>query len=44
MLEEAQRLGVELPLTQEVDNRYASLQEQGLGRMDTSVLIKSLKG
>lgn len=43
-LQEAERLGVELPLTKDVDQRYASLQEQGLGRMDTSVLIKSLKG
>ncbi|GAB2646968.1 NAD(P)-dependent oxidoreductase [Vibrio panuliri] len=42
-LEEAERLGVELPLTKEVDQRYADLQKQGLGRMDTSVLIKSLK-
>ncbi|OLQ94420.1 2-hydroxy-3-oxopropionate reductase [Vibrio ponticus] len=42
-IEEAERLGVELPLTKEVDQRYARLQEQGLGRMDTSVLIKSLK-
>lgn len=42
-LEEAQRVGLELPLTQQVDQRYAQLQEQGLGRMDTSVLIKALE-
>ncbi|EGU32043.1 NAD(P)-dependent oxidoreductase [Vibrio scophthalmi] len=42
-LEEAQRVGLELPLTQQVDQRYAELQEQGLGRLDTSVLIKALE-
>ncbi len=42
-LEEAARHGIELPLTKEVDERYAQLQDRGLGRMDTSVLIKSLK-
>lgn len=41
-LEEAQRVGLDLPLTQQVDQRYAELQAQGLGRMDTSVLIKAL--
>ena len=41
-LEEAQRVGIELPLTKEVDQRYAKLQTLGLNRMDTSVLIKAL--
>lgn len=41
-LDEAQRFGIELPLTKQVDQRYADLQQQGLGRMDTSVLIKAL--
>lgn len=41
-LEEAQRHGVNLPLTQEVDARYAKLQAQGMGRLDTSSLVKSL--
>lgn len=40
-LDEAKRNGLTLPLTEEVDQRYAQLQEKGLGRMDTSVLIKS---
>ncbi|MGB1237661.1 MAG: NAD(P)-dependent oxidoreductase [Pseudomonadales bacterium] len=41
-LEEAARHGVELPLTREVDERYAKVQDMGLGRMDTSSLVKSL--
>lgn len=40
-LDEAAKHNVELPLTKDVDNRYASLQEKGLGRMDTSSLVKS---
>lgn len=42
-LDEAQRHGLDLPLTRDVDQRYARLQEQGEGRMDTSVLIKALR-
>ncbi|MDA0148947.1 NAD(P)-dependent oxidoreductase [Vibrio sp. LaRot3] len=42
-LQEAERFNLELPLTKQVDQRYAELQKQGLGRMDTSVLIKALK-
>lgn len=42
-LEEAARHQIELPLTKDVDQRYASLQQQGLGRMDTSSLVKSMK-
>lgn len=41
-LKEAERVGIELPLTQKVDEQYGQLQEQGLGRMDTSVLIKAV--
>lgn len=41
-LDEAQRYELELPLTQDVDEKYESLQQQGFGRMDTSVLIRSL--
>ncbi|MCG9750077.1 NAD(P)-dependent oxidoreductase [Vibrio brasiliensis] len=41
-LKEAQRVGIELPLTQDIDQRYAELQKEGYGRMDTSVLIKAL--
>lgn len=41
-LEEAARHQVELPLTKDVDARYAELQAKGMGRMDTSCLVKSL--
>lgn len=41
-LEEAERVGIELPLTKNVDEQYAQLQQEGLGRMDTSVLFKSV--
>ena len=40
-LDEAKRHNLELPLTEQVDNAYAELQTRNLGRMDTSVLIKS---
>ncbi|MDZ5513854.1 NAD(P)-dependent oxidoreductase [Vibrio fluvialis] len=39
-LSEAKQMGIELPLTQQVDSEYQSLQQQGLGRMDTSALFK----
>jgi 3-hydroxyisobutyrate dehydrogenase len=42
-LQEAQAYGLQLPMTEDVDKRYAKLQEQGLGRMDTSVLVRSFK-
>ncbi|ADZ93111.1 NAD-binding protein [Marinomonas mediterranea] len=42
-LEEAERMSINMPMTKETDERYARLQEQGLGRMDTSVLVKSFK-
>ena len=41
-LKEAERVGIELPLTKNVDEQYAQLQKEGLGRMDTSVLFKSV--
>lgn len=41
-LDHAQTLDLELPITQQVDERYAKLQERGYGRMDTSVLIKAM--
>ncbi len=40
-LNEAEKYGLSLPLTEEVDRQYFSLQERGLGRLDTSVLIKA---
>jgi 3-hydroxyisobutyrate dehydrogenase len=38
--EEAEKLGVELPLAKQIDERYKDLQERGFSRADTSVLIK----
>lgn len=38
--EEAKKLGVELPLAKQIDERYKALQERGYSRADTSVLIK----
>jgi len=42
-LEEAERHNIELPLTKKVDQSYKTLQDQGLNRMDTSVLVKAVK-
>ncbi|MBY7957469.1 NAD(P)-dependent oxidoreductase [Vibrio fluvialis] len=39
-LGEAKQMGIELPLTQQVDSEYQTLQQQGFGRMDTSALFK----
>lgn len=41
-LQQAQALGLELPVTALVDSYYAQLQAQGDGRLDTSALIKRL--
>ncbi len=41
--EEARRNGAPLPVTEIVDGFYAELQEQGLGRWDTSTLIHRLR-
>lgn len=41
-LQQAQALGLELPVTRLVDSYYAQLQAQGDGRLDTSALIKRL--
>jgi len=41
-LKEAQRVGLDLPLTKKVDEQYAELQQDGFGRMDTSVLMKAV--
>ena len=38
--EEAEKLGVELPLARQIDERYKNLQGRGYSRADTSVLIK----
>lgn len=39
-LDEAAKLGVDLPLTKQIDETYKALQERGYSRADTSVLIK----
>ncbi len=41
--EEAQRLGIDLPISKLIDERYAKLQEKGYGRADTSALIKQFE-
>ena len=42
-LDQADEFQLDLPLTKDVDSRYAQLQAQGFGRMDTSSLVKSIK-
>ena len=42
-IEEAARSGASLPITEEVDARYAELQRRGGGRLDTSSLILALR-
>ena len=39
-LQEAERLGLTLPMTRDVDAQYQALMARGLGRCDTSVLIR----
>lgn len=42
-LEEAERLGIKLPITADVDELYAEVQAMGGGRWDTSSLLARLK-
>jgi 3-hydroxyisobutyrate dehydrogenase len=42
-LDEAEKYQLAMPLTKDVDSRFAQLQAQGMGRMDTSSLVKSIK-
>ncbi|MAG34597.1 MAG: oxidoreductase [Deltaproteobacteria bacterium] len=42
-IEEAERSGTPLPIASEVDRRYADVQAQGGGRLDTSSLIVALR-
>lgn len=42
-IEEASRCGAPLPITEEVDARYAEVQRRGGGRLDTSSLILALE-
>ncbi len=41
-LDEAQRQGIKLPLTEKSVQAYKELSQEGLGRMDTSVLMKAV--
>jgi 3-hydroxyisobutyrate dehydrogenase len=40
-LDEARKHQLNLPMTQDIDTHYQSLQSKGFGRQDTSVLIKA---
>lgn len=42
-LDEAERQGIRLPMTEKTAQAYQELSAQGDGRMDTSVLIKAVK-
>ncbi|WED29839.1 NAD(P)-dependent oxidoreductase [Vibrio sp. DW001] len=42
-LDEADRQGISLPLTNKIIKQYEELSEQGLGRMDTSVLMTAIE-
>jgi len=44
VLNEAERLGLELPLTRLVDGFYADVQQMGGNRQDTSSLIRRFRG
>lgn len=41
-MEEAKRMGVALPITEQVDAAYARVQDMGGARQDTSALVRSL--
>jgi len=41
-LDEAERQGIQLPLTEKTNNAYQALSAEGQGRMDTSVLMKAV--
>ena len=42
-LDEAKKQGIKLPLAEKVTAQYQELSDQGLGRMDTSVLMKAVR-
>ena len=44
VLDEAKRMGVELPITGQVDEFYADVQKMGGNRNDTSSLIRRFRG
>lgn len=41
-LDEAERQGIQRPLTEKTNNAYKALSAEGQGRMDTSVLMKAV--
>lgn len=41
--DEAKKMGIDLPISRQIDKRYAELQEKGFGRSDTSALIKQFE-
>jgi len=41
--DEAEKMGIDLPISKQIDERYAVLQEKGFGRSDTSALIKQFE-
>jgi 3-hydroxyisobutyrate dehydrogenase-like beta-hydroxyacid dehydrogenase len=44
VLDEARRIGARLPVTALVDQFYGDVQRMGGGRLDSSSLIKRLRG
>ncbi|KAG1707665.1 putative oxidoreductase [Nymphon striatum] len=42
-LDEANKMGIELPISKKIDEKYAELQANGFGRLDTSALIKQFE-
>ncbi|MBD1556423.1 NAD(P)-dependent oxidoreductase [Vibrio sp. S9_S30] len=42
-LDEANKQGLQLPMTEKTNNAYKALSESGEGRMDTSVLLKAVR-
>ena len=42
-IDHAQRLGIELPITELIDGFYAQLQNRGKGRLDTAALIERMR-
>ncbi len=41
-LDEAERQGIQLPLTEKTNNAYKAPSAEGQGHMDTSVLMKAV--
>lgn len=41
--DEADKMGIQLPMSEKIDEKYAELQANGFGRLDTSALIKQFE-